>query len=118
MRSALKLFPTGQCSATRFKMALSFFATCSGNWISILISLIRRGFALMTLVTSAVVPVMSIFRFLAAIPMMVMMQDASEVAHRSVGEKASPLPSLSTGASVIIYSPDCKCVAAVLTSPK
>ena len=34
-------------------------------------------------------------------PMMVMAQLASAVAQRSVGEKPSPLPLLSTGASVM-----------------
>lgn len=42
----------------------------------------------------------------ATIPMMVAMQLASAVATKSVGEKDSPLPLLSTGASVEILLPD------------
>jgi hypothetical protein len=38
--------------------------------------------------------------------MTVMMQVPSAAATRSVGEKASPLPPLSTGASVVIVFPD------------
>ena len=49
---------------------------------------------------------------------MVMAQDASEVAKRSVGENACPLPLLSVGASVIMVSPDFRCLAAVLKFPK
>ena len=41
-----------------------------------------------------------------------------EVAVRSVGEKASPLPWLSSGASVMILMPDCRWVASVRRSPK
>ena len=44
---------------------------------------------------------------LETIPMMVIMQLAREVATISVGEKASPFPSLSVGASVMYVSPDC-----------
>ena len=43
---------------------------------------------------------------LETMPMMVSMQLAREVATISVGENASPLPSLSTGASVMYVSPD------------
>ena len=39
---------------------------------------------------------------------MVNIQEASEVATKSVGEKASPLPKLSIGASVIIVFPELK----------
>ena len=42
---------------------------------------------------------------------------ASEVAKRSVGENISPLPLLSSGASVIILLPDFKCSASVFKSP-
>jgi hypothetical protein len=40
------------------------------------------------------------------------------VATKSVGEKASPLPLLSMGASVIIVVPDAKCSHEVLKSPR
>jgi hypothetical protein len=36
------------------------------------------------------------------------MQEAKPLATESVGEKASPFPLLSVGASVIISEPDCK----------
>ena len=45
------------------------------------------------------------------------MQDANAVATKSVGENALPLPSLSTGASVMMVLPDCKWMASVLKSP-
>ncbi|SUZ60690.1 uncharacterized protein METZ01_LOCUS13544 [marine metagenome] len=45
---------------------------------------------------------------------MVIMQDPNAVATRSVGENASPLPLLSTGASVMIFSPEAMCSASVL----
>lgn len=50
-------------------------------------------------------------------PIIVTMQMPSEVAARSVGENASPLPLLSTGASVINDCPDFKCVTSSLRSP-
>ncbi len=40
------------------------------------------------------------------------------VATKSVGEKDSPLPLLSTGASVIISILDAKCVDETLNSPR
>lgn len=46
------------------------------------------------------------------------MQDASDVAARSVGEKASPLPWLSSGASLMISLPEARCLAVVLNSPE
>ena len=49
--------------------------------------------------------------------MMVIAQLPSEVASRSVGEKASPLPLLSTGASVISVLPERTWVAWVLKFP-
>ena len=58
----------------------------------------------MDFVTLAIVPFISISLFRAAIPMMVSIHVARDVAARSVGEKAAPLPSLSTGASVMIFS--------------
>ena len=46
------------------------------------------------------------------------MQEAYEVATKSVGEKASPLPLLSMGASVKIVVPDAKCSQEVRKSPR
>jgi hypothetical protein len=48
---------------------------------------------------------------------MVIMQLAKAVATKSVGEKASPLPWLSMGASIVILFPDCKCIASDLKFP-
>lgn len=70
------------------------------------IASILLGFAAIILWTVAVVPSIWMSWFLALIPMIVSIQDASAVAQRSVGEKASPLPWLSVGASVIIIFPD------------
>ena len=47
-----------------------------------------------------------------------MAQAAKEVEHKSVGEKASPLPLLSVGASVMIVVPLCKCVHSTRKPPK
>ena len=47
-----------------------------------------------------------------------MAQAANDVEHKSVGEKASPFPLLSVGASVIIFVPLCKCVHSKRKSPK
>ena len=47
----------------------------------------------------------------AVMPMIVRMQVASAAATRSVGEKASPRPWLSTGASVWIVMPEGPCTA-------
>src|SRR5690349_24533933 len=53
----------------------------------------------------------------ALIPMVVLMHVARAVATRSVGEKASPLPLLSLGASVEIFDCDGPCVASQCKSP-
>ena len=47
-----------------------------------------------------------------------MAQDANEVANKSVGEKALPLPLLSVGASVMMVFPDFKCLQVVRRFPK
>ena len=62
----------------------------------------RRGLAAMCLVMLACAPSMSMPRSRAPMPITVRAQLASAVATRSVGEKASPLPWLSTGASVMM----------------
>src|SRR5215475_489996 len=53
----------------------------------------------------------------ALIPMVVLMQVARAVATRSVGEKASPFPLLSLGASVEIFDCEGPCVASQCKSP-
>ena len=63
-------------------------------------TILRGVSALISLVVSIFMPSKSIECLLAAIPMIVAIQVAKAVATRSVGEKDSPFPSLSTGASV------------------
>src|SRR5947207_9955558 len=53
----------------------------------------------------------------ALIPIVVLMQVASAVATRSVGENAAPLPLLSVGASVEIFDCDGRCVASQCKLP-
>ncbi len=68
---------------------------------------IRRGVsALISFVVSIVIPSKVIKCLLAAIPIIVAIQVAKAVATRSVGEKDSPFPSLSTGASVSSLAPE------------
>ena len=65
----------------------------------------RRGSAAICFTTFASSEVNSRPRSLAAIPIRVIMQHAKDVLIRSVGEKASPFPRLSNGASVMNRSP-------------
>src|SRR5688572_30692252 len=50
-------------------------------------------------------------------PITVTIQVARDVAMRSVGEKRSPFPLLSTGASVSKWEPDLSCVHIVRSAP-
>ena len=61
---------------------------------------------LISFVISMVIPSSLTEWRLAEIPMIVAIQVAKAVATRSVGEKDSPFPSLSTGASVENVAPD------------
>ena len=64
--------------------------------------LIMRGaVAVISFSTVAVAPAMSIWRVRAMMPITVSMQVPRAVATRSVGEKLSPRPWLSLGASVL-----------------
>ena len=68
---------------------------------------ILRGVSLLiSFVVSMVIPSRLTEWRLAEIPMIVAIQVAKAVATRSVGEKDSPLPSLSTGASVERIAPE------------
>ena len=68
---------------------------------------ILRGVSLLiSFVVSMVIPSRLTEWRLAEIPMIVAIQVAKAVATRSVGEKDSPFPSLSTGASVENVAPD------------
>ena len=69
--------------------------------------MIRRGVSvLISLVASIFMPSRLIECLFAAIPIIVAIQVANAVATRSVGEKDSPFPSLSTGASVPSLAPE------------
>ncbi len=68
---------------------------------------IRRGVsALISFVVSIVIPSKVMECLLAAIPIIVAIQVAKAVATRSVGEKDSPFPSLTSGASVASLLPE------------
>ena len=70
-------------------------------------AIILRGVSvLISLVVSIFMPSRLIECLLAAIPIIVAIQVANAVATRSVGEKDSPFPSLSTGASVPSLAPE------------
>ena len=60
----------------------------------------------------------SYFIFLETIPMTVKMQDDNDEATKSVGEKASPFPLLSAGASVTILLLEDTWIDSVLRFPK
>ena len=74
-------------------------------------TILRGVSALISLVVSIFMPSRLIECLFAAIPIIVAMHAASAVATRSVGEKDSPFPSLSTGASVDSLAPEGPCVA-------
>ena len=68
---------------------------------------ILRGVSpLISFVVSIVIPSKVMECLLAAIPIIVAIQVAKAVASKSVGEKDSPFPSLSTGASVSSLAPE------------
>ncbi len=72
---------------------------------------------LISFVVSMVIPSSLTEWRLAEIPMIVAIQVAKAVATRSVGEKDSPFPSLSTGASVESVAPDGPWVAEQRSCP-
>ena len=69
-------------------------------------TILRGVSALISFVVSMVIPSSLTAWRLAEIPMIVAIQVANAVATRSVGEKDSPFPSLSTGASVPSLAPE------------
>src|SRR6516164_1291445 len=80
--------------------------------------MIRRGGSCdISFCTDTVMPRRSTPRSSALIPMVVLMHVARAVATKSVGEKASPLPLLSLGASVEIFDCEGPCVASQCKSP-
>ena len=66
----------------------------------------RGGAEVISFVVSTFIPSRSMACRSATMPMIVIMHAPSAVATRSVGEKLSPLPWLSTGASVTSVVPD------------
>ena len=69
-------------------------------------AILRGVSVLISFVVSMVIPSSLTEWRLAEIPIIVAIQVAKAVATRSVGEKDSPFPSLSTGASVENVAPD------------
>ena len=69
-------------------------------------TILRGVLPLISFVVSIVIPSSLTEWRLAAIPMIVAIQVAKAVATRSVGEKDSPFPSLSSGASVASLLPE------------
>ncbi len=69
-------------------------------------TILRGVLPLISFVVSIVIPSSLTEWRLAAIPMIVAIQVAKAVASKSVGEKDSPFPSLSTGASVPSLAPE------------
>src|SRR5437762_6747303 len=87
-------------------------------WTSDGSATIRRGASFdISFCTDTVMPRKSTPRSSALIPIVVLMQVASAVATRSVGENAAPLPLLSVGASVEIFDSDGPCVASQCKLP-
>src|SRR3977135_3726222 len=113
-----RLLCTGQLSA-----ALSSNARCgvlagSGMGTSEGSPMMRRGASFdISLLTFTVIPFTSSPCSWAAIARIVLMQVPSAVATRSVGEKDSPLPLLSVGASVAILACDGPWTASQCRSP-
>ena len=91
----------------------------AGMWIATSSLAMRRGgWAVMCFSTSMRIPRKSRPRPRAWMPRIVWMHAASAVATRSVGENDSPLPWLSTGASVMSSTPEGPCVARTRRSPR
>ena len=110
---------TGQVIAAFFSFCFcTSLASKFGCEKTICISAILLGLAAMILVISDVNPVSAIPSLSARIPMSVIMQLLSAAHTRSVGLKASPLPLLSGGASVIILLPDIWWVSCVRRPPR
>src|SRR5438874_12642638 len=87
-------------------------------WTSDGSAVIRLGASFdISFCTDTVIPRRSTPRSSALIPIVVLMHVARAVATRSVGEKASPLPLLSLGASVEIFAFEGPCVASQCKSP-
>ncbi len=97
---------TGQLHPSVISHDLDSSSSPEGNRIITSRLDIRRGLAAIVFSTLPDIPVTSRFLESARIATIVIMQVSIEVASKSVGEKDSPLPLLSTGASVISCLPE------------
>ena len=88
-----------------------------GTCNSIIIRAMRRGFALISFVTSAHRPFNSNLCSCAYIPMIVIIHAAVAEHIKSVGEKDSPFPWLSVGASVATCAPELTCSSSQCNPP-
>ena len=100
--SGCKDFATGQFRAAFSSIDLVLGSAYTKNSTLTTISTILLGLSPIIFFTEDLVFVKSYFIRLETIPNTVKMQDDKDEATKSVGEKASPLPLLSVGASVTI----------------
>lgn len=107
--SGCRLWCTGQVWAVCSKIFRCLSETLAGSANVTSILAIRLGVVAMCFVTVAVAPSRSTPKARALMPITVSMQLARPVATVSVGEKASPFPWLSTGASVLYSLPEVRC---------
>jgi len=117
LQSGCRLWCTGQVVAISSSLffSSSVYGPLSGKLIVTTISPILRGLEAIIFSTWHSAPTM--FMDGARMAIVVTMQVASAVATRSVGEKRSPFPWLSTGASVSMVLPERRCLAVVRRSP-
>ena len=119
MSSGGRLMATGQVNAAFFSFCFCRSLACRFECEKVIcISAILLGLAAMILVISDVNPVRLIPSRSASMPMSVIMQLLRAAHTRSVGLKASPLPLLSGGASVVILLPDSWWVSCVRSPPR
>ena len=116
--SGCKDFATGQFRAVFSIIVFVLESADFENSIFTTISTILLGLSPIIFFTEDLVFVNSYFIFLETIPITVKMQDDNDEATKSVGEKASPFPLLSTGASVTILSLEDTWIDSVLRFPK
>ena len=102
--SGCKDFATGQFRAVFSIIVFVLESADFENSIFTTISTILLGLSPIIFFTEDLVFVKSYFIFLETIPITVKIQDDKDEATKSVGEKASPFPLLSVGASVTIFS--------------
>ena len=116
--SGCKDFATGQFRAVFSIIDFVLESVDCENFIFTSISTILLGLSPIIFFTDEVVFVKSYLICLETIPITVKIQDDKDEATKSVGEKASPLPLLSVGASVTIFSLEDVWTDSVLRFPK